>query len=104
MIFQYTYLDETVVKNGKMFFLNTQYDPERLDEKSIMLYSSYSYKNPDTPGYDPIEAPLALWRDHGKAVQHPNPPKREEVKLIEFKLEVSGGDIEGICKLYPWKG
>jgi hypothetical protein len=104
MIAQYTDMDDTVFKNGKMYFLNVQYDEKKLDHLSIMRYSSYSFKNPKTPPYDALEVPLSVWKDHDKAVQHSNPPKHEEVKLIEFNLEVSSGDYEATSELYPWKG
>lgn len=69
-----------------------------------MLYSSYSFKTPNTPPYNALEVPLSIWKNRGKEVQHPDPPKGGEVELIEFNMEVSSGDYDAICELYPWKG
>ena len=92
------------LQERKVVFSKTRYDEKKLDHLSIMLYSSYSFKNPNTPPYNALEVPLSIWKNRGKEVQHPDPPKGGEVELIEFNMEVSSGDYDAICELYPWKG
>lgn len=73
------------------------------DDESIMLYSSSEWMNQNGNSHDVKQVPLAFWKDRGMGVEHPNPPKDGELELIEPNWEVSSGDYEGVCALYPWE-
>lgn len=82
-------------------FINTSFD---FDDEPTMLYSSSEWMNKNGDSHDVKQVPLAFWKDRGMGVKHPNPPKDGEMEFIEPNWEVSSGDYEGVCALYPWKG
>ena len=69
-----------------------------------MLYTSSEFAEDGLNTDDPLQVPLAFWKNRGIGYEPSEMVGKDDIEIIDLRWIVSNGDYKGIKHLYPWEG